>query len=305
MLFKLISFVLCISTGFVFANEGNTLNLTEVADGIYVHAGMHLGFEEEHADDIANIGFIVGSECIAVIDTGGSYKIGELLKKEINKISDVPICYVINTHIHYDHVLGNAAFKDTKVKFVGHKGLAEELEYNKEFFLEQFSHFIDKENIENVIVKPDIEVENTMNLDLGNREIVLTAYHRAHTDTDLTIIDINTNTLWLSDLLFMERIPAIDGSIKGWLSVMEELKQRDFKLVIPGHGPVSAKWPSAAKSQYAYLKSLHDEVEKEIDRGAFMEDIIETVLSEEKKKWLLHEENHRRNVSKTFTELEW
>lgn len=294
-----------ISVTQVFASGSNSLNISEVADGVFVHTGKHLGFEDEHNDDIANIGFIVGSACIAVIDTGGSHKIGTLLKAEIKKVSDLPICYVINTHIHYDHLLGNSAFKDTNAKFIGHIRLADEIEHNKQFFMEQYNDYIDKNDTENAIIKPEVGVETTLEIDLGGRKLLLTAHQPAHTNNDLSILDKKTNTIWLSDLLFLERIPVIDASIRGWLSLLDDLKQEEFKLAIPGHGPASAEWPGAVESQYNYLKSLHDEVQKEIDRGTFMEDIIETVLSDEKKKWLLHEENHRRNVSKTFTELEW
>ncbi len=93
-------------------------NFTEVAQGIYVHQGKIHGNEHPQRDDIANIGAIVGDDCIAIIDTGGSPAVGARLKQAIRAISDRDICYVINTHIHFDHLLGNAAFADGTVRFV-------------------------------------------------------------------------------------------------------------------------------------------------------------------------------------------
>ena len=50
---------------------------------------------------------------------------------------------------------------------------------------------------------------------------------------------------------------------------------------------------------------LLSETRKEIDKGTFMEEVIESVGKTEKTKWLLHEQNHKRNVTKAFIELEW
>ena len=102
--------VLLILSHFVIASGvENNFNITQVAQGNYLHKGVHVSIDDINHDDIANIGFIVGDKCIAVIDTGGSVDIGLQLFEKIKSISDKPICYVINTHVHFDHMLGNKA----------------------------------------------------------------------------------------------------------------------------------------------------------------------------------------------------
>ena len=86
----------------------------------------------------------------------------------------------------------------------------------------------------------------------------LRAWPTAHTDTDLTVLDTATGTLFAGDLLFMERIPVVDGSLLGWLRVMDELERLPAQRVVPGHGPPSAPWPEAAAPQRAYLEYLRD-----------------------------------------------
>ena len=86
-------------------------DMQEVAPGNYVHLGRHASIEEPGRDDIANIGFIVGEKCVAVVDTGGSVRVGMALKTAIRERTQLPICYVINTHVHFDHLLGNRAFR--------------------------------------------------------------------------------------------------------------------------------------------------------------------------------------------------
>ena len=90
------------------------LKVDEVAHGIFVHQGATLALDAPGHDDIANIGFVVGKRCVAVIDTGGSVRTGRALRESVVERTKVPICYVINTHVHVDHVLGNAAFKADK-----------------------------------------------------------------------------------------------------------------------------------------------------------------------------------------------
>ena len=279
--------------------------LREVAEGIYVHQGQHVTFEDPRHDDIANIGFIIGKKCVAVIDTGGSVNIGNKLKQAVHGMTQLPICYVINTHIHFDHLLGNIAFVNEGAKFVGHHELASEIEENRKFFLEQFGPDLGPGASEKSIIGPDITVDDVMELDLGDRKLILTAYGPAHSYSDLSVYDPGTQTLWLADLLFMERIPALDGSLKGWLALLEKLVSLPAKRVIPGHGPVSAAWPQAADNETHYLKTLLQQTRSLIAKGLFMEDVIEQVGKEEKKHWLLYEQHHKRNVSKAFTELEW
>ena len=192
-------------------------NLTEIASGVYVHKGRHVKFEGHGHDDVANIGFIVGDKCVAVIDTGGSVKIAQALLSAIQRTTSLPICFVINTHIHFDHLLGNIVFQNKQVKFVGHQNLADEVMASRGFFLQQFQNDLGKEATEDSIVAPDLLVDGSMQLDLGNRLLSLKAYKKAHSHTDLSIYDMHTKTLWLSDLLFIERIPALEGSLKGWL----------------------------------------------------------------------------------------
>ena len=280
-------------------------NLAEISPGIFVHQGKHVDLDHADHDDIANIGFIIGDECIAVIDTGGSVDIGLALKNAVKSKSSLPVCYVINTHIHFDHVLGNVAFKEFAPEFVGHENLVEEMEHNRSFFLSEFAADLGDDPSEAAIIGPDITVSGTLDLDLGNRLITLSAHPPSHSFTDLSIYDHKTGTLWLSDLLFIDRIPVFDASLRGWLKTMETLKAQPANHVIPGHGTITLPWPDAASPQEDYLNMLLRETRKEIGKGTFMEEVIDIVGKTEKTEWLLHEGNHGRNVSRAFLELEW
>lgn len=287
----------------IFVNNPN-FNLSEIVEGVFVHYGKHVLFDDKDRGDIANLGVIIGDKCVAAIDTSGSIKTAKLFKIEIEKITEKPVCYVINTHVHFDHVLGNVIFKSDKTEFVGHVNLFEAMPANKDFFLTEFAEDLGDYANEESIIPPTILVEDSMQLDLGNRTLTLKAYSNAHSSTDLIVIDDNTKTVFLGDLLFVDRIPALDGSLKGWLSVLEELSQEEFTNVIPGHGAM-VDWPQGAEDEKNYLNLLLSEIRQKLEEGAFMEDIVGEVGKEEKLKWLLHEQHHKRNVTKAFSELEW
>jgi len=291
----------------VSASDGssNQFNLDEVAQGVYVHTGLHVAFEDPQHDDIANIGFIIGEKCIAVIDTGGSVNVGRKLIDRIKATSEKPVCYVINTHVHFDHVLGNVIFKSDATRFVGHVDLPDAMAANRDFFIREFTADLGNFASLDGIIAPSVVVEDRIELDLGNRVLELRAWPTAHSHTDITVLDKKTNTLWLSDLLFIDRIPALDGSLKGWLKVIDQLEQQNFNVVIPGHGPVTSHWPESIQAEKQYLTLLLEGTRKMIAAGAFMEDVVETLGKEEQKAWLLYEQHHKRNVTRAFTELEW
>ncbi len=298
-------FIFSISLSVFASGDTSNFNLTEVVNGNYVHIGKHVSIDDKQHDDIANIGFIVGDKCIAVIDTGGSINIGTQLHKKIRSISNKPICYVINTHVHYDHVLGNKAFENDKTVFVGHQKLAEGIEHNRQFFLTQFKSDLGENPDTSSIIAPTELIENTKQIDLGNRILTLKAYPTSHSHNDLIVIDNNTKTLWAGDLIFRQRIPSLTGSLLGWVKVMEELKDLDVKIVIPGHGNTSNSIDSAIEQQQAYLQNLLDETRKAIADGQFVTDAMENIDKENHWKWLLHKFQHPTNVSKAYTELEW
>ena len=103
----------------------------------------------------------------------------------------------------------------------------------------------------------------------------------------------------------MERIPVLDGSLLGWLSVIDALRDRPASRVVPGHGPRIAAWPDALESERRYLTTLRDQIRKLRDAGATMEQAIPVVGQEERVHWKLFDAYHARNVTAAFHELEW
>ena len=275
--------------------------------GIYVHHGVHEDLSENYHGDICNISFIVGSKGIAVIDTGGSLKVGQQLHEAIRKVSSLPILYVINTHVHPDHIFGNAAFLQDKPIFVGHEKLPDAMEHRRENYLRINQQWLGDAFAGSEIVKPSVLVKGSLKLDLGDRTLLLTSYPTAHTNTDLTVFDNKSSTLWTGDLLFVERTPSIDGDIKGWLSVINELKVHEAENAIPGHSSIlkDSNWKQQLNNEERYLWTLLNDIRASIKKGEVMEKAMATAAASERSYWQLFDIVNRRNVNNIYPSLEW
>jgi len=281
------------------------LPLEQVAPGVYVHIGQHKDFEEGYDGDTANIGFVVGSDAVAVVDTGGSYAVGMALKEALRKITSLPIRYVINTHVHPDHVFGNAAFVEDGPRFIGHARLSEAMAVRGDVYSRNLKKQLGSVADHSRLVAPNETVQDRLTLDLGRRKLELRAWPNAHTNNDLSVFDTASGTLWTGDLLFIERTPSIDGDVKGWLAAMDALDRLPAAATIPGHGPVTRDKHQAVMRQRAYLDALLRDVRGSIRQGTGMLETMETAAGSERGRWQLFDVVNRRNVNALYPALEW
>jgi quinoprotein relay system zinc metallohydrolase 2 len=288
--------------------QAAAFTINQIADGDYAHFGQVAMTTVENAGDIANIGIVVGGDAVAIIDTGGSVAIGTALRSAVRTITSKPIRYVINTHEHPDHLFGNAAFDEPDVVFVGHHNLPASIREHGPFYLHSFRDALGANAIAQVrLIPPTLLVDSPMTLDLGGgRKLLLTAwYPPAHTDCDLTVLDEQTHTLFSGDLVFLDHIPVIDGSLRGWLDVLPRLAALPAERVVPGHGPRVAPWPEALNDQRRYLLTVQADARKFIASGTPLARAVPLIGRSERGYWQLFDEYNARNATAAFSELEW
>lgn len=292
--------------GFLAKSAHAAAPVEAIADGVIVHNAPHQLMTKNNAGLTSNSTLIVGKKFAAVVDTGGSFGAGKKIRDEFRRFTDKPIKFVINTHMHPDHVLGNAAFKTDDSIFVAHHKMARGLKSRAERYLETTKLSVSSRDFDKTeIIYPNLEVKTQTRFDLGGRELVLTSHPTAHTDNDMSIFDTGTDTLLLGDLLFSEHIPSIDGSILGWLKLLGEFSNLPAKRVVPGHGPNQLPWPSALEPLKLYLNSIANDVRQMISDDKSLAYAIEHAGQKEKDNWQLQEHFHARNVTATYAELEW
>jgi len=291
---------------YVPAHAADQLEVSEVAPGVFVHQGRYELQSPDNRGDMANASFVIGTDAVAVIDTLGSAVAGRELLRAIRAVTNKPIRYVINTHMHPDHVFGNAAFKQEAPRFVGHHKLARGLASRADRYLAINKQMLGDEAFEGIeIILPTLAVEDSLTLDLGGRSLVCQAQRTAHTDNDLTITDTATDTLFLGDLLFSVHVPTLDGSIRGWLALLDELAGKQAARVVPGHGPHAMALPEALEPEQRYLARIAADVRELIKDGKTLEDATRIAGFSERDAWKLFDQYHVRNVTASFAEFEW
>ena len=277
--------------------------ISEVSPGVYVHFGANELMNAQNAGAIANVGFVVGGDAVAVIDTGGSVREGRALREAVQRFTDKEIKYVINTHAHPDHVFGNAAFEVPAI-FVGHHNLPRALAVNGPFYIKAFRREM-KTALDDVkIVPPTLIVDEEVKLDLGHRSLIVKAWPTSHTDNDLTVFDPTSGVLFAGDLLFVQHVPVLDGSVRGWLKTIEDLARIPATSVVPGHGGVS-DWPDALAAERTYLQRLESDCRDLIKRGIPLAQAADIAGTSQKSNWELFDEYNKRNATAAYSELEW
>ncbi len=287
--------------------RGGPLPVEEVAAGVYVHVGETADFTPGNRGGIANLGFVVGEEAVAVIDTGGSAAQGRDWLETVRSLTDRPVRWVVVTHLHPDHLLGTAAFAAAGARVWGHAALPRAIAERGPSYLARMADLLGPAVEGTTLPRIDetVAVGEARELDLGGRVLELRAWPTAHTDGDLTVFDRATGILFTGDLLFVDRLPVIDGSLPGWLAVLDELARIPASGAVPGHGPATVPWPAALAAERAYLGELRDAVRAVLRRGLSLAQAVTAVPPPDPGNWRLIEPDHGRNVVAAYAELEW
>ena len=276
----------------------------EVAPGIHIRRGVDEDASPANDGAIANIGFVVGREAVAVMDPGGSLIDGERLRARIRQATNLPIRYVVLSHAHPDHIFGAGAFEPDRPMLIGHARLPKALAVRGEYYRKRLAAIVGAERAGTVVVPTEL-VQTRKEIDLGNRVLEITAHPIAHTNNDLSVLDRSTGTLLASDLLFVHRVPSLDGSLTGWIDELTRLKSSPARRAVPGHGPTGVDWPSASADLERYLGTLLRETRDALGKGLQIEEAVNVVGQSERGKWALFDDYHGRNVTQAFKELEW
>lgn len=284
------------------------LNLQTIAPDIWFRQGQIAQLENSDRGRIANLSVIIGGDSVAVIDAGATRQEGQELYAAIRGLTDKPISHLILTHMHPDHVLGASVFAEAGTQIVASDRLPAALDARAETYLENMRRILGPaEMIGTEVVMPDMTVTDRSRIELGGRRLILQTVPTAHTDNDLMVRDVATNTLLAGDLIFRGLTPVVDGSINGWLGWMGTTPA-DVALIVPGHGAPATGWGQAVSEQQSLLARLRKLVREAIAADKSISEtvpeIVET-LQPDAGTWVAFPETIARNATAAYKELEW
>ena len=282
------------------------LAFVEAAPDLFVHRGAIAEPDAANAGDVSNVAFVIGERSIAVIDSGGSRQVGEQVYLSIRAISDLPISHLILTHMHPDHVFGAEPLREAGAQIVGQLNLPRALADRAGSYETSFGRLIGAPTfLGSRIIAPDRAVAGVESIYLGNRVIELEAWPTAHTATDMTVLDLSSGVLIAGDLVFHEHAPALDGSLKGWRSVLGDLGRKPARRVVPGHGGPVLDWPQGGEPLGRYLGVLETDTRAALAAGLTLSAAATVIGSTEAGHWQLFDLYNPRNATVAYTELEW
>ncbi|NVN99500.1 MAG: MBL fold metallo-hydrolase [Geobacteraceae bacterium] len=240
--------------------------LTRLADNVYSYVGVK---DASPANSFAaNAGIVIGTDGVLVIDTLISAKEGARFLADIRKVTTKPIKYVVNTHTHLDHALGNCVFAKLGATVISHDADRASLAKNGADILKYAGNYGLKaeDMVGTEITVPSMSFSDRLNIDMGGEEVQLIRTAPSHTEGSLVVYLPAKKLLFAGDILFTDFHPYMaDGDIAGWAKTIDTLLAMDLDKVVPGHGPISGK--KDLREMKAYLL-LFDKKARELAAGS-------------------------------------
>ena len=223
-----------------------------------------------------------GERGLVVIDTHGSTAAGRAVVEDVRRIGAGEVTAVVNTHWHWDHSFGNAAFREQWPGLPIHaqENAAQWLRDHAADVQNDLDDGMDPERAEEIrastIVIPDRLVETTAVIDLGDRVIELIHPGRGHTDGDLVARVPDANVLVAGDLIEESAHPWIGGDSwpLEWASTLEALLPliAPGTVVVPGHGALVDR--AFVEGQRGELAAIEREIRRLAAAGIREQDAV-------------------------------
>ncbi len=294
-------FILFLAPIFLLGFEYNLIP-KKVTEDVYCFFGKLENINKQNAGNMVNTCFVQTKEGFVVIDSGPTFSYASAAYEAMQKIAKLPIKYVIVTHDHDDHWLGNSFYKSKNALLIGPKTYEQNIAKGMHTRMEKS---LGKELYgETSIVKLDTVVEEELTLNVGDKKFEIRQLEDvAHTKGDLIIYESSTSALFAGDLVFNGRLTSLrDGSLLGSLEAIEKINAYNAKVVVGGHGYAYDR--NATESLKSYLTEIKTKVLDAMDNDIGMEEITKKIPMLKYMNMGLYDVLHARNILDAYKELE-
>lgn len=280
----------------------------KVSSHVYViHGPLELP-NEANEGFMNNPAFVVTDTGVVVVDPGSSVHTGNMLLREIRKVTDKPVIAVFDTHVHGDHWLGNdaiqRAFPDADI--YAHQKMISMVDSGEGQNWLDLMHDMTRGATDGTrIVNAGDALEGGEVLSIGGHEFQVFHHGQAHTQTDIMILYKQDNLLFTGDNVSNKRlIRLVDASFKGSIETIETAKKLNPAVVVPGHGKTGGA--ELLDNYQTYLSTLYSSVGKyfEEDLSDFeMKPMIHEALADYHD-WSGYEDELGKHISGAYLEIE-
>lgn len=255
-----------------------------------------------------NLGFVTGTQSVAVVDSGYSPEMAEEMLLRIREITPLPVRYVINTNSQPHRFMGNDVFRKAGAEIIASREAATRMENEGAGLAATVASTLGLKD--GVIAAPQlpgrlIEAGQSVALDLGGVSLTVRNFGRAHTRGSLVVEVAPDQTVFAGDILYSGRLLALlpDGNVTQWIAAYDHLRSLKAKRLVPGHGQVAAL-TAFQQPTYRYLTALKSHMDKAVKKGTDATTAIATFNAAPWKRLALFDELAGRNASLAYLEAE-
>jgi glyoxylase-like metal-dependent hydrolase (beta-lactamase superfamily II) len=242
------------------------IRTTRLADNFHTLEGIN-------GPVIGTVLMLSGPDGVLLVD-GQFAQVNDKLMAAIRKISDKPVRFLVNTHVHSDHTSGNESFaKQGAVIF------------SRDQLRWRMAHPNPSANGQPgrpaaALALPVVTYDNQVTIHLNGEDVQLIPIRAAHTDGDTLIYFPTVDVLATGDYFRTEGYPRVDrrggGSLVGLLAGLGETigKAGPKTRVVPGHGPVTDR--NGLIEQRDMIIAMRDRIAPLVKQGKTIEEVLAT-----------------------------
>jgi glyoxylase-like metal-dependent hydrolase (beta-lactamase superfamily II) len=243
--------------------------------------------------DGSNAVFLVTDDGVLLIDTRTHPRAGRDLLERIRKVTDKPIKWVINSHFHGDHHMGNIVFKELGATFVAQEETARIMaRVQPKEMARRIDGFAQRglDPAEVKLVLPDVTFDDRMTIRLGGREVRLLYLGPGQQAGDTFVAFPHARALFTPGAFGKHSMPNMlfTPSVDNWVKLLNEVASMDVDTILPAHGDVATR--ADARELAAMLADEYATVKEAVNRGVSLDQAIATLTFPQYKDW----RNYRR-----------
>jgi glyoxylase-like metal-dependent hydrolase (beta-lactamase superfamily II) len=250
--------------------------IAKVSEHVHVISDLNVGL-------VPNVGIIVGTKATLVVDTGLGPRNGETVRRLTNGVSTNAELYVVSTHFHPEHALGESAFPSS-AKII--RARAQQMDID-EFGLALAKTFASRSPLVAQLLegaefrKADIFFDREYSLDLGGVRVRLLSLGPTHTRGDTIVWVEGDRILFAGDVVMNRTFVAFASpysSVRAWLADFDQLEPLRPAKIVPSHGPVGDA--SLIADQRTMMKGIQSRAIELKRQGKSADDTATTVQGE-------------------------
>ncbi|MET0280234.1 MAG: MBL fold metallo-hydrolase [Steroidobacteraceae bacterium] len=242
------------------------IRTTRLADNFHTLEGIN-------GPVIGTVLMLSGPDGVLLVD-GQFAQVNDKLVAAIRKISDKPVRFLVNTHLHSDHTSGNESFaKQGAVIF------------SRDQLRWRMAHPNPSANGQPgrpaaALALPVVTYDNPVTIHMNGEDVQLIPIRAAHTDGDTLIYFPTVDVLATGDYFRTEGYPRVDrrggGSLAGLLAGLGETigKAGPKTRVVPGHGPITDR--NGLIEQRDMILAMRDRIAPLVKQGRTVEEVLAT-----------------------------